>query len=228
LNTGTVNWTGDTADLRAYTSGWPTTQRTDNGTCVSVCGVHAPEDVLTFHDGMIDYNLHDGLYNGVNRRKSAALQPKLNGQVMYQQYGTYTLRWKATSANDFKIVPLLWEGATYKGNCDGEMDWPEGMLHETNMGGFLHYESATSCGQQQSCGPSPSVPMAGAWHTTQTVWTPSTVTLKLDGSTVCTMTNTSQISDDPHRWVLQAEAWGAYTGQDAHFYVDWMTVDSLD
>ena len=190
-----------------YPDGWKDT---------SGKGVYMPSQVLSVHDGMLDFALH--VVNGTPY--VAAPVPILPGAGSGGglTYGRYSVRYRADSAAGYKTAWLLWpDSGVWPG--DGEIDFPEGNLNGT-IGAYAHY--ANSAGGQDAFETSVT---SSAWHTATTEWMPGRINFYLDG--VLIGTSTHQVPTHAMHWVLQTETSLNGVNPDpsvtAHVYVDWVT-----
>ena len=193
-----------------YKGGWKDTTKR---------GTYRPEEVLSVHDGVLDYYLHyaNGEY------KVATVCPLLHPPTRAGQlYGRHSIRFKTDSVPGYKWVPLLWPDSEVWPK-DGESDFPEGNL-DGNIRAYLHHQDATSPSDQDAY---PTfVMMAGVWHTATTIWWPGNVEYYLDSHLVGHSTN--RVPNTPMHLDLQAETatWGnAPTPTTAgHILVDWVVL----
>ncbi|MDQ6607645.1 MAG: glycoside hydrolase family 16 protein [Actinomycetota bacterium] len=171
----------------AYPDGWPDTQHN---------GQYYPSQVLSIHDGILDYFIHTA--NSIHM--VAAAVPKIPGGVAGggQQYGAYAVRFKSDLLHGYKTAWLLWPDSNIWPS-QGEIDFPEGDLDST-FSGFMHYMNATA-GTQQDAFSTPAV--FSSWHTTVIEWAPGGCRFFLDGHLVGT--STQNVPNDPMHWVLQTE-----------------------
>ncbi len=192
----------------AYPDTWPDTQHN---------GQYYPSQVLSIHDGMLDYYLHTA--NGIHM--VAAAVPKIPGGVNGGglQHGAYVARFRSDQLYGYKTAWLLWPDSE-NWPADGEIDFPEGDLNG-QFGGFMHYMGATS-GTQQAAYPT----AAGydSWHTAIIEWTAGYCRFILDGQIVGT--STGNVPSDPMHWVLQTETAidGTVPSDTAsgHVQIDWV------
>ncbi len=212
----TENCSGLPASVRsqlfAYPDGWKDTS--GNGT-------YEPSQVLSIHDGMLDYDMHTS--NGVHM--VAAVQPKIptapDGTGL--QYGAYAIRFKADTNPGYKTAFLLWpDSGPWPEN--GEIDFPEGNLDGT-FSGFMHYQGATLGSQQDAYASNATY---SSWHTAVIEWAPTGCSFILDGKVLGT--STAHIPDTPMSWVLQAETEldGVIPAANVtdHIYIDWIAAYS--
>jgi hypothetical protein len=178
----------------AYPSGWQDTSK---------LGTYNPAKTLSIANGQMTIHLNrDSTGTWV-----AAPLPKLPNAVGKdggQQYGTYSVTWKADQPTaGFKLAWLLWpDSGTWPG--DGEIDFPEGSLGGS-ISAFMHRQGGTSGSSQDAY--STGVPMAGAWHTTVVDWQADHCDFYVDGKLVGH--STSAIPNTPMHLVLQSETSGS-------------------
>jgi hypothetical protein len=195
------------ARLWAYPDGW-----SDNHT-----GVYEPSQVVSIHNGMLDYYLH----TSGGKHMVAAIEPKIPGGVNGNgmRYGAYAVRFKSTLISGYKTAFLLWPDSE-KWPADGEIDFPEGNLNST-VGAAMHFQGGTSLQSQNAY---ISKATYATWHTAVIEWTPSKVRFILDGHVIGT--SVASIPDTPMHWVLQSEtARGPAPAANiaGHIYVAWIT-----
>lgn len=192
-----------TGQWSAYPAGWSDTWGN---------GVHAPDRVVSIHDGMMDLYLHSE--NGqwlVAAPRPAPPRDRLS-------YGRIEVRFRADPVSGYATAWLLWP-TSEAWPRDGEIDFPEGALTST-IKGYVHHQGATSGGDQD-------IYYSGAtyadWHTAITEWTPGDVKLYLDGRLIGH--STSRIPNTEMRYVLQTEtAYGATPSGSGHVYIDHVTL----
>jgi hypothetical protein len=177
-------------------------------------GLYAPNKVLSAHDGVMDYNLHTE--NG--QALVAAPQVTIPGQYG-QQYGRFSVRFKADPTKGYKTAFLLWP--TSDNWSEGEIDYPEGQLSD----GFHFFDHCVG-NPSANCVATGVLGSYADWHVATIDWTPTSITSYLDGVQVAKSTDPKAIPTAKMRWSLQAEAQGgtapAATAV-AHVYVDWVT-----
>ena len=212
--TGTGNavvYTGDHGcKWTEYPDGWPSTYT--NGQ-----PGYEPSQVLSVHNGVLDFYLHDvnGLPAGAN--PSPILS---NTGSRYQTYGIYEIRAKVVyddsyRLDDYYIAWLLWPQDD--GNWQyAESDFPEANLADNQVCAYAHYGGSGS--QDQFC---TNVDFT-QWHTYTQVWGPGYRSYYLDGQLIGTSTN--QVWDQPERWQIQTEPSGMNDGDSGHVLVDWVAV----
>lgn len=178
------------------------------------------DQVLSVHDGSLDYWLHpvDGKPAGANP------SPVLPGGTNYQTYGRYTARIKQTTAqlSDYYMAWLLWPENDSDYQC-AESDFPEGGMGDNSVSAYSHYGCA---GSQQIFNASVDKTQ---WHTYTQEWLPGKRNYYIDGNLVGTATN--QIWTKPQRWQMQTETnsskcetTAAGCTQSGNLLVDWVVV----
>jgi len=194
-----------------YPTGWRDTSKV---------GVYRPDEVLSVHDGVLDFRLHtvDGA------PATAAVVPRIHGYG--QLYGRYSLRLRADAVKGFKIAFLLWPDSEQWPD-DGEVDFPDADL-TGELGAFLHH--ADPAGSQEEFGTDATFEQ---WHTTTIEWSPGLVRFLLDGDEIGS--STTGVPDTSMHFVLQTEtSLGAADDPSArpdpdaqaHVLVDWVSIES--
>jgi hypothetical protein len=201
-----VVYTGDHGGKwQEYPDGWSSTYT--GGT-----SGYEPAQVLSVHDGVLDFHLHP-----VNGHPAGANpSPQGTGSSQYQTYGRYTARFKVDSGlSDYYAAWLLWPSGDGNGSS-AESDFPEGHL-TSSVGGFAHYGGGS---QDEISG-------GGAkftdWHTYTQDWMPGKRIYYIDGKQVGQSTN--QVWSQEERWQLQTEVNGGGSS-DGHLDLDWVAVYS--
>lgn len=210
--TATV-YTGDHGGKWAvYADGWSSTYT--NGQ-----PGYQPGQVLSVHDGQLDFYLHDvnGLPSG------ASPTPKVTGSNPHQTYGRYTARIKADAGlTNYHAAWLLWPQSDADGGC-AESDFPEGDLDST-VSGFAH--NSTNCSQYNVQDVfNTSTRFDDGWHTYTQEWQPGARKYYVDGSLIGT--STTRVWSGPERWQLQTEPHGN-THSSGHLMVDWVVAYSYN
>jgi len=181
---------------------------------------YRPDQVLSVHDGMLDFHLHqvDGVPAG------ASPSPVI-GTSQYQTYGRYSARFRVNSPNlsEYYVAWLLWPQSE-RWPADGEFDFPEGSLAGT-ASGYQHYAGQGSC----TAGCQLVARDIGArftdWHTYTIEWSPGHIRYLLDDQVV--LDSTDWVPSTPMRWQLQTETKG-FGSDDGNLLVDWVTVYAYD
>ena len=178
---------------------------------------YEPGQVLSVHDGMLDFYLHNvnGLPAGANPSPILA-----NTGTQYQTYGEYTIRAKVVyndsqRLHDFYVAWLLWP------QNDGdwqsaESDYPEATLSDTQVCAYAHHGGSGA--QDSYCSPVDFT----QWHTYTQVWGPGYRNYYLDGALIGSSTN--QVWSGVERWQIQTEPSGSNDGDSGHVLVDWAAV----
>lgn len=171
-------------------------------------GQYNPATVLEVKDGLLIKHLHT---EGI-RPQVAVVLPYFGGTGKWpgQLYGRYEIRarWPQPIPG-YKVAWLLWpdSGTNTTGSPDGvggngEIDFPETNLKTlAGVGGFVHYQNATSGSDQYSTGTIP-VDMR-EWHTYTIEWSPAAVVFLLDGKEVGR--TTQRIPKTKMHWAIQTE-----------------------
>jgi hypothetical protein len=224
--TGPASQTG--SFLNRYGSRWDVYHDGWNGS--SGCSAPAryyPSKVLNVSGGVLNKYLHSETladpHCGTGTRNfalTAAILPKVGGQVFNQTYGKYTARFKADSLHGYRTAFLLWPQSGVWPR-DGEINFPEGGL-DSRFCAFMHHQNGTWAGDQYAvC----NISTYSSWHTASVEWSPSRVDFLLDGQVVGTTSN--RIPNTPMRWVLQTEACHSScpaSGTAGNLQIDWVVV----
>jgi hypothetical protein len=203
-----------------YPDGWPSTYT--NG-----APGYEPSQVLSTHDGVLDFYLHNvnGLPAGAN---PSPVMPSgiVAGGGSYQTYGMFSVRMKveyddANRLDDYHIAFLLWpkNGAAW---ASAESDFPEMTLSSGQVCAFAHYGPSTGNGSTKDayCR---NIDIT-QWHTFTQKWRPGSRSYYIDGQLIGASKN--QVWSGPERWQLQTEPSGTNDGDTGHVVVDWVTVYS--
>ena len=194
-----------------YPTGWRDT---------SGVGVYRPDEVLSVHDGVLDFRLHtvDG------EPATAAVVPRIDGYG--QTYGRYSVRLRAEAVHGFKLAFLLWPDSE-QWPADGEIDFPDADL-DGELGAFLHHPDPA--GSKQEFGSDVTFEQ---WHTATVEWSPGLVRFLLDDVEVGS--STTGVPDTSMHFVLQTETSLAAADDpsaapashaQAHVFVDWLSIES--
>lgn len=203
--TGGAQWT-------EYPDGWPSTNTGSNPG-------YQPSQVLSVHDGVLDYYLHN-----VNGLPAGANPSPLIAGSKYQLYGSYSVRLRTSSKamDDYHVVPLLWP----QNDADwqsAESDFPEFTANASDtVCAYAHYGGAGA--QDSFCEPSTFDPTV--FHTYTTTWTPQGRTYSVDG--VVLGTSAHAVYASPERLQLQVEPTGRNDGDSGHVYIDWVDVEAMN
>jgi hypothetical protein len=179
------------------------------------------DQVLSVHDGVLDYWLHnvDGQPAGAN--PSPLINPT-SADPQYQTYGRYSARLKVddTDLSEYYIAWLLWP--YNEGDWDNaESDYPEMPLVPGKHG--VHGVAHVAPGQHEVFNYA-NVDLH-EWHTYKQDWTPLTRNYYVDGNLIYTTINAPY--SGPERWQLQTETKGNGT-HSGHLLVDWAVVYSYN
>jgi hypothetical protein len=206
-----IVYTGDhNGKWTVYPDGWSSTY--SNGQ-----PGYQPGQVLSVHDGQMDFFLHDvnGLPSGANP------SPLTTGTGRYQTYGRYTARLKAdTGLTNYHAAWLLWPELDSSGGC-AESDFPEGGLSST-VSAFAH--NSTNCSSYTTQDAfSTSSRFDSGWHTYTQEWSPGLRKYYIDDQLIGT--STTRVWSQNARWQLQTEPNGN-THAAGHLMVDWVAAYS--
>ena len=171
-----------------------------------------PSKVLSVTGGIMDYYVHtdpDGTCMGASMIPAI---PKLT-------YETYSIRFRADPAPGYKEVAFLWP----VDDVSGEIDYPENHLDSTVTGSVHTIAGGTPIQLFTSSVASTD------WHTATLQWTPTSVTMLLDGALVGT--TTVAVPQTPMTFILRAEsdllpAPPPPASSEGHVQIDWVTVYS--
>lgn len=201
-----MSWTG-------YADGWPSTY---SGSAEG----YQPSTVLSVHDGVLDFYLHN---DSAGHPVGADPSP-LPGGHRYQTYGVWSFCERvapSSDLSDFLQAPLLWP----QNDSDGpwaESDFPEPTaLTKLDFSGFAHYggSGAQDVFDIQSIDPGFAPTQ---WHVYTQTWGPGFRSYYLDGRLLGTSTN--QVWSGPERWQLQLEPTGTNDGGSGHVYMKWVWI----
>lgn len=193
-----------------YPDGWPSTYT--NGK-----PGYQPAKVLSVHDGVLDFYLHN-----INKLPSGANpSPLVTGTSQYQTYGRYAARLKAdTGLTNYHAAWLLWPVDDANGGC-AESDFPEGGLAST-VSGFAH--NSTNCSSYTTQDAfNTATTFNGGWHTYVQEWGPGFRKYYIDGTLIGT--STTRVWSQTERWQLQTEPDGK-ANTAGHLLVDWVAAYS--
>ena len=183
-------------------------------------GTYTPDEVLSVHDGYLDFHLH---YSNNRPRVASVIPFGYSGQT----YGRYSVRFRYDSIPGYKVAFLLWP-ASDDWN-EGEIDWPEGALDGSLYGNSAIKGTRTSNGMQFDPGDRRySAARPGQWQVATIEWRPGLVQWFLDGRLVDQTTKPAGVPDTPMRWTLQVETADDASstfpapGTAGHLQVDWV------
>ncbi len=214
-----------------YPDGWPSSYTASN------VAAYQPSTVLSVHDGVLDFYLHDDA-NG--NPVGADLSPWPGGDD-YQTYGAYSFCEKVAlpaQLSDFYEASLLWPQSSTDGEC-AESDFPEtyastngGSLDSGGIYAFAHYGGSAQSGCPSTTRSQYSwyTPIdLSQWHVFTQEWGPGYRSYYIDGQPVYTTpTTTSQAWSEPERWQLQMEPSPSSqvkkTGGSGHVYISWVWI----
>jgi hypothetical protein len=202
-----MSWTG-------YGDGWTSTYSGGKEG-------YQPSTVLSVHDGMLDFHLH----NDSNGNPVGANPSPLPGGNRYQTYGVWSFCEKMVPADahnldDFYQAPLLWP-ANDSDSPSSESDFPEGNLAGPDFKGFAHYGGSAA---QDYFSIRSAIPAftATQWHVYTQEWGPGFRSYYVDGQLVGTSTH--QVWSGPERWQLQVEPSGPNDGDSGDVLVGWVWI----
>ena len=180
-------------------------------------GTYRPEEVLSVHDGVLDWYVHT---NASGQHVTAAPAPQ---GYRGQRYGRWTVRFRADEMPGYKLAFLLWPDSDH---------WPEGELDfpEAGLGGAIRGNAHDVTGKpEQTAFHVDTGQNTQAWHTAQITWLPGSVTFALDG-VARTTEDPAAIPTTPMHWILQVET--SLTGPApapavaGHVQADWVRIEN--
>jgi hypothetical protein len=197
-----------------YPDGWPSTY---SGRAEG----YQPSTVLSVHDGVLDYYLH----NDAKGNPVGADPSPLPAGNRYQTYGAWSFCERVAPADshhlaDFHQAPLLWpqNGRDWQRS---ESDYPEADLDAHDFSGYSHYGGSGSQDVFDVQSVEPSFDPA-QWHVYTQTWGPGFRSYYIDGRLVGT--STKQVWSRRERWQLQIEPLGPNDGDSGHVYVKWVWI----
>ena len=186
----------------AYPAGWEDTAKSGQLGKYKVGGLYEPQQTVSISGGMMVINEYNsGGYNHV-----AAVIPKA---AIDKKYGRYIETTRVTAApTGYKSAHLLWPDnadTTAQQNSGAEIDFPEGDWNDAkaNGGDAYAYFHPTGNGAQQSYN---SGVLWSAWHTYEIDWTPTSLTVKVDGVTKGSTTKAAYVPQMNMDWIIQNES----------------------
>jgi len=207
-----MQWTG-------YPDGWPSTY---SGHAEG----YQPSTVLSVHDGMLDFHLH----NDAHDHPVGADPSPLPGGNRYQKYGAWSLCERVAPADghnlaDFHQAVLLWP-VNFGDWLRAESDYPEQNLNTFDFAGYSHYGGA---GAQEIFDIKAMTPRFDTrqWHVYTQTWGPGFRSYYVDGRLVGTTTH--PVYAQPERWQLQIEPLGSMgpvpnDRDSGHVYMKWVWI----
>jgi beta-glucanase (GH16 family) len=176
-------------------------------------GLYAPSEVLSVHDGTLDYHLHTRNGQPLGAAPSPVVSTEWTGQV----YGKFTVRFKSDPVPGFGVAWLLWPDSN---------DWQEGEFDfpEADLTGTIHANQHCVGDPERNClAADTGVPFSSGWHTTSIEWTPAGVVYILDGQTVARSSESPRTS---FHLVLQTETKGdgPDPAAEGHILVDFVRI----
>lgn len=184
----------------------------DGFTDTSGNATYSASKVLSVSNGALDMYLHtEG-----GTAYSGAVAPLINGSWGGQQYGRYSVRFRADSMPGYGAAFLLWSDTNTW--TDGEVDFPEGSFD-----GTINTYNHCVGDPQDNCFAADTGTTWTGWHTATTEWTRSGLTFYLDGKLVGT--STSSPSAKMHM-VLQTGSTGSKPAANVsgHVQIDWVSI----
>lgn len=208
-----VVYTGDKGGKwTVYPDGW-------SSTYTSGKPGYQPGQVLSVHDGYLDFYLHsvNGYPSGANP------SPLIGGTTPNQTYGRYAARIKSDTISNYHAAWLLWPIKDADGGC-AESDFPEGDLNST-VSAFAH--NSTNCSDYRTQNAFPTnTRFDSGWHTYVQEWGPGFRKYYIDGNLIGT--STTRVWSQPARWQLQVEPNSNSGTTSGHFQVDWVAAYSYN
>lgn len=208
-----MQWTG-------YPDGWPSTY---SGHAEG----YQPSTVLSVHDGMLDFYLH----NDAKGHPVGADPSPLPGGNRYQTYGAWSLCERVAPADghhlhDFHQAVLLWP-LKFRDWVHAESDYPEQNLNTFDFSGYSHYGSAGDHRVRFDIKATTSRFDARQWHVYTQTWGPGFRSYYVDGRLVGTTTRAPW--SQPERWQLQIEPLGSMSPvpndrDSGHVYMKWVWI----
>ena len=180
---------------------------TYSGPDTSGVGTYDTSKVVSVHDGYLDMFLH----TAGGQALSAAIVPDVS-----QQYGRYSVRFRADSMAGYGAAFLLWPDSNVWN--DGEIDFPEGNFDSTMA---IHDHCVGNAAN--SCYNVDTGVTWTAWHTATTEWTPGRVTFSIDGNVV----GSSSVSPTAKmHMVMQTGTDGTRPAASVsgHVQIDWISI----
>jgi hypothetical protein len=185
---------------------------------------YEPSTVLSVHDGVLDFYLH----NDAHGNPVGAAPSPLPAGNHYQTYGAWSFCERLVPSDshnlaDFHQAPLLWPQSD-SDSRQAESDYPEADLNSPAFSAYAHYGGSGAQDafniQSVDAGFDPT-----QWHVYTQTWSPGVRSYYVDGRLLGTSTN--QVWAGPERWVLQVEPLARNDGDSGHVYVKWVWIGTL-
>jgi hypothetical protein len=210
-----IVYTGDHGmSWTEYPDNWPSTY---SGSAEG----YQPSTVLSVHDGVLGFYLHDDSHG----HPVGADPSPLPAGNRYRTYGMWSVCERVAPARghnlaDFYEAMLLWPR---NGNdwLRAESDFPEANLDTFDFSGYAHYGGSGSQQVFDVLAVEPTFDPT-RWHLYTQTWGPGFRSYYIDGRLVGT--STDQVWSGPERWQLQIEPSGFNNGGSGHVYVKWVWI----
>ena len=189
------NWT-------EYPDGWASTN-TRGGPG------YEPSQVLSVHDGVLDFHLHP-----INGHAEGANPSPMLGSSQYVSSGYFSFRAKFASVAGYHSAILLWPLNDNDWES-AESDFPEFDLTDTSVSAYSHYGGS---GAQDAFNAALDPTQ---WHTYTQVWSPGKRQYFVDGNLIGTSTN--KVYAKTERWQLQIEPSSTAAGGTGDVLIDWVS-----
>ncbi|MGN6168413.1 MAG: glycoside hydrolase family 16 protein [Solirubrobacteraceae bacterium] len=225
-NTNNVVYTGDHGLMwHEYPDGWPCSNR-----AVAYPHCYDPQHVLSVHNGMLDFYLHDCTYPDGYRGACGANPGPFSPVTgtFYQLYGRWSARVKFVfldghHLDQYHVAWLLWpDGAVTNGQNCGESDFPELWLnlnpYQSPADAYWHHCPDPLWAQHFYLNTN-----LTRWHTYTQEWGPGFRRYYVDERLV----GQSKLGPTtvPSRWQLQVEAHALHSDHSrGHLLVDWVWI----
>lgn len=212
-NAATGSWGTSDAGKVVYKSGCSWTEYPDGWAATYTNGQpgYEPSQVLSVHDGTLDYNLKP--ING--HAQGANPSPLLANNSPYQTYGKYIVRLKTDHVAGYHDAWLLWP-TNDNDYQSSESDFPEMDLSDNTVNAYAHYG-----GNGNQAAFSKTIDTT-QWHTYEQDWTPTSRSYYIDGQLIGT--TTQALFAKPERFQLQTEPASTAAGGAGHELVDWVAI----
>lgn len=200
-----VVYTGtDGCKFTEYPDGWASTN-TNGG--VGYC----PKQVLSVHDGVLDFNLAP-----VNGHACGANPSPLLPSSPYVTSGKFIVRMRTDKVAGYHDAFLLWPENDNDWQS-AESDFPEMDLTDSTVSAYAHYGGSGS----QDAFEGTKVDLT-QYHTYEQDWSPGKRSYYVDGQLIGTSTHS--VYAGPERYQLQTEPSSTAAGGSGHQLIDWLAV----